>query len=91
MKIDKAAIEAALLAKLAGLSEGKSLDPTELARDLAGKDEKVWRLLMVPIRDTAIRLARDGRASIQRKGKIADPEDFKGVYRIGRGGSAPQD
>ncbi len=82
--IKTAAIEAALRERLAGLDADKSIDPTELARALAGPDEKVWRLLMPPIRGTAIRLALAGEARILRKGKTADPEDFKGVYRIGR-------
>ncbi len=81
-------IEQAMRERIAGLEGGKSLDPTELARALAGPDEKVWRLLMPPIRGTAIRLALAGEASILRKGKAVDPRDFKGVYRIGRSGEA---
>ena len=81
--MDEAFIETAMLERLAGLGEGRSLDPTELARQLAGSDEKVWRLQRVPIRRIAIRLAKAGRASILRKGKVVDPDDFKGVYRIG--------
>lgn len=83
MTIDKAAIEQALVERIAGLAEGKSLDPTEIARSLGGMDEKVWRLWMVPIRAVAVRLAEAGNASILRKGRAVDPRDFKGVYRIG--------
>ncbi|SHG09556.1 Protein of unknown function [Kaistia soli DSM 19436] len=79
-----AEIEAQMRQRLLGLDEGRSIDPTELARALAGPDEKVWRRLMGPIRGTAIRLALAGDATILRKGKQADPNDFKGVYRIGR-------
>lgn len=78
-----ASIEAAITERLAALPDGKSLDPTEIARQLAGTDEKIWRLLMIPIRRVAVGLAKDGRAAILRKGKVVDPEDFKGVYRIG--------
>ncbi|HWJ76239.1 MAG TPA: DUF3253 domain-containing protein [Kaistia sp.] len=77
-------IEALMRERLAALEPGRSLDPTELARALAGPDEKVWRLLMGPIRDAAIRLTEAGEATILRKGKMADPAAFKGVYRIGR-------
>ncbi|MCX5515253.1 DUF3253 domain-containing protein [Kaistia algarum] len=83
MIADDAAIETAITERLATLPEKKSLDPTEIARQIAGNDEKVWRLLMIPIRRVAVRLAKDGRAAILRKGKIVDPGDFKGVYRIG--------
>jgi hypothetical protein len=31
----------------------------------------------------AVRLALDGRITIYRKGKPVDPNDFKGVYRLG--------
>ena len=56
----------------------------ELAGLSAGPDEKIWRLLMTPIRAVAIRLTEAGEASIHRKGRSVDPRDFKGVYRIGR-------
>jgi hypothetical protein len=38
---------------------------------------------MVPVRRTAVRLAHEGRIVIYRKGKPVDPDDFKGVYRLG--------
>lgn len=95
MKVSHELIETTLVGLLASLPPGKSLDPTELARAIAGNDEKVWRLLMVPIRAVAIRLVDDGRATILRKGRPVDPHDFKGVYRIGaaapaEGGDAPE-
>lgn len=79
-----AEIEALIRGRLAALAPDRSIDPTEIARDIAGSDEKRWRLLMTPIRNTAVRLALAGEAAILRKGKEADPRDFKGVYRIGR-------
>ena len=37
------------------------------------------------VRQAAIRLAKDGKVTILRKGKpVEDPENFKGVWRIGR-------
>lgn len=77
------AIAAALLERLAALPADKSLDPTELARALAGTDEKAWARLMPSIRRVAVKLAGQGRAIILRKGKPVDPATFKGVYRIG--------
>ncbi|WP_018184959.1 DUF3253 domain-containing protein [Kaistia granuli] len=83
MKVSHEQIQSTLLDLLAALPAGKSVDPTELARAVAGPDEKVWRLLMVPIRAVAIRLADEGKVAILRKGRPVDPHDFKGVYRIG--------
>lgn len=60
---------------------GKTLSPPEIAHAIAGDDE--WHALLVPIRRTAVSLARAGRLVIYRKGKIADPDDFRGVYRLG--------
>lgn len=62
---------------------GKTVCPSEVARDLAGSDEKRWRLLMAPIRAQAVRLAIDGAIVIRRKGRIVDPVAFKGIYRLG--------
>lgn len=70
--------------RLAALGPGKSLDPTEIARAIAGPDEKRWRLMMPAIRAAGIGLAHSGEATILRKGKAVDPATFKGVYRIGR-------
>lgn len=60
----------------------KSLCPSEVARHLAGEDEKAWRAMMKPIRTEAVRLALEGQLAITRKGKEVDPSDFKGIYRI---------
>jgi hypothetical protein len=38
---------------------------------------------MPAVRRVAVRLALDGRLVIYRKGKPVDPNDFKGVYRLG--------
>lgn len=60
----------------------KTICPSEAARHIAGSDPKQWRLLMQPVRREAVRLAREGRVEIRRKGKRVDPEAFKGIYRI---------
>lgn len=61
---------------------GKTVCPSEIARSLAGSDEKVWRLMMNPIRAEAIRMAKAGDVRILRKGRPVDPDDFKGIYRL---------
>lgn len=62
---------------------GKTFDPTDVARAVAGSLPDAWGRIMQPVRRTAVRLAREGRLVIYRKGKPADPSDFKGVYRLG--------
>jgi uncharacterized protein DUF3253 len=42
-----------------------------------------WHALLLPIRRAAVSLAQAGRLVIYRKGKPADPNDFRGVYRLG--------
>ncbi len=61
---------------------GKTVCPSEIARTLAGSDEKVWRLLMQPIRRAAVSLVEEGRVVIKRKGRPVAPADLKGIYRL---------
>jgi uncharacterized protein DUF3253 len=42
-----------------------------------------WHALLQPIRRAAVALAQAGRLVIYRKGRPADPNDFRGVYRLG--------
>jgi Protein of unknown function (DUF3253) len=72
-------LETALLAAL-GRAAGKTLSAPELAQEIA---EEGWHDLIMPIRRAAVKLALDGRLVIYRKGKPADPNDFRGVYRLG--------
>jgi len=75
------AVEAAIMQLLAEAGSGKTISPTDAARLLKPGSE--WHVLMPAVRRVAIRLALDGRIVIFRKGKPADPNDFKGVYRLG--------
>ncbi len=50
------------------------------AKDTAPKD--IWRKYMTAVRQQAISLARNGRLEIMRKGEVADPNDFKGLYKL---------
>ena len=59
----------------------KTLSPPEIAHAMSSGDD--WHSLLVPIRKAAIALAQSGRLVIYRKGKPADPNDFRGVYRLG--------
>jgi hypothetical protein len=76
------AIEETLIRLLAERGPGKTLDPAEAARALGGPHPDQWGPLMQPVRRVAVALAEAGRVVILRKGKPADPRDFKGVYRL---------
>lgn len=71
--------EAVILDLLGALAPGKSISPEEAARAL---DPEGWRRQLGHVRNTAIGLARQGKLVITRHGKPADPESFKGVYRL---------
>jgi hypothetical protein len=79
-------LEDVILELCAAKEPGKSIDPTEAARAFAtqrGEDDLAWRRWLTHVRAAAIGLARQGRLVIYRKGKPVDPEDFRGVYRLG--------
>jgi hypothetical protein len=61
----------------------KTFCPSEAARDLGGPHPDGWGPLMVPLRRVAVALANEGRLAIYRRGRKVDPNDFKGVYRLG--------
>jgi hypothetical protein len=60
---------------------GGTLSAPEIAHAI--RPEGDWHGLLVPIRRAAVALAQAGRLVIYRKGKPADPDDFRGVYRLG--------
>jgi hypothetical protein len=74
-----AAVEGAIFELLAKLAPGKSVSPEEVARAV---DPAGWRRELPKVRPVAVGLARAGRLVILRHGKPADPEDFKGVWRM---------
>ena len=74
-----APIEATIFSLLAEKEPGKSVSPEEVARAV---DTEGWRRLLGQVRATAVGLARQERLVITRHGKPADPDTFKGVYRL---------
>ncbi len=72
-------IEDAILDLLAKTPAGKSIDPAEVAKQL---QPERWQRILPQVRATAVGLARQGRLVITRHGKPADPDSFKGVYRL---------
>jgi len=81
-----ASAEDAILELLGKAAPGKSVSPEDVARAM---DPESWRRLLGHVRSTAVGLARAGRVVILRHGKPADPDHFKGVYRLRAADAAP--
>ena len=73
--------EAAILRLVEAAGAGKTVSPTDVARALTPGPE--WNRQMPGVRRAAIKLALAGSLLIYRKGRPVDPNDFKGVYRLG--------
>ncbi len=74
-----AEIETAIFDLLAKVAPGKSVSPEDVAR---AADPESWRRTLGHVRAVARGLARQGKLVILRHNKPADPDDFKGVYRL---------
>ncbi|MZR30531.1 DUF3253 domain-containing protein [Sneathiella litorea] len=78
---------------LRAVASGRDVAPQEIAQAIANDRAKpsapkdVWRKYMTVVRQQAIHLAREGRLLIIRKGEIADPNDFKGLYKLRKAAS----
>ncbi len=75
-------IEATLLELANARGPDRTLDPAEVARALGGDHPDGWGPLMQPVRRAAVRLMKQGRVVITRKGRPVDPDDFRGTYRL---------
>jgi hypothetical protein len=56
-----------------------SVRPGDVARTILPDH---WRTLLNRIRIMSRHLAHEGKLNILRKGEPADPDDFKGLYRL---------
>lgn len=80
------ALDALIVELCAQAPVGRTICPTDAAKAFAdgrGEDELGWRSHLTEVRRAAVRLANEGRLVITRKGKMVDPNDFRGVYRLG--------
>jgi hypothetical protein len=75
-------LEASMLALLAERGMGKTIGPADVAQALGGNQPDGWGPLMQPVRKVAVRLMKEGRIVILRKGRPVDPDDFRGTYRL---------
>ena len=83
-------LAATILELCASGTPERTICPTDAAKAFAqarGEDALSWRTHLQDVRRTAVKLAQAGRIVIYRKGKPVDPDDFRGVYRLG----APRD
>lgn len=81
-------VETAIFDLLNATAPGKSVSPEEVARAV---DPEGWRRLLGQVRAIARGLARQGKLVILRHNRPADPEKFKGVYRLRLPDAAPQE
>jgi hypothetical protein len=72
-------VEETLLALLSQVREGESISPNDVAKAV---DPENWRRELPKVKAVAIGLARQGRIDLLRKGKPADPDDVRGIYRL---------
>jgi hypothetical protein len=72
-------IEEMIFKLLADLGPGKSLGPETVARAL---QPERWQRMLPQVRAEAVGLARQQRLVILRHNKPADPDTFKGVWRM---------
>jgi hypothetical protein len=75
-------LEAAMLSLLEERGPGRTISPADVAQVLGGNQPDGWGPLMQPVRKVAVRLMKEGRIVILRKGRPVDPDDFRGTYRL---------
>lgn len=73
------AVEDAIFDLLGKAAPGKSVSPEDVAKAV---DPAGWRRELGKVRAVAVGLARAGRIVILRHNKPADPDTFKGVWRM---------
>jgi hypothetical protein len=72
-------IQDTILSQLAALPAGKSIDPMSVAKAI---QPERWQRLLGHVRTDAVELAKQGTIVILRHNKPANPEKFRGVYRL---------
>lgn len=72
-------VEEAILAQIAAAGPGKSIDPMNVAKAVQPES---WQRILPRVKSEAIMLAKLGQVVILRHNKPANPEDFRGVWRL---------
>ncbi|MCO5093438.1 DUF3253 domain-containing protein [Bosea sp. (in: a-proteobacteria)] len=89
MSIDPQTIEDTILALLSRRPAGLTISPMDVALSLGGGHPDGWGPLMQPVRRASVKLMKEGRLVITRKGRPVDPDAFRGVYRLALPARAP--
>lgn len=80
----------AILSFLQSVPPNKPVSPEQVAKEIAAGKTKpgekpsptLWRRYFQSVKDQARHLARTGRIEITRRGRVCDPDDLKGVWRM---------
>ena len=76
-------LQAAILDLLAQRTVGKTICPSEVARSVAGSDERNrWEPLMESIRQAAHALAQAGKITVTQRGHAVNITTAKGPVRL---------
>ncbi|QXX75875.1 DUF3253 domain-containing protein [Methylovirgula sp. HY1] len=63
------------------------IDPEDVAKAFAkvstNPNVVTWEGYLLAVKDNAVKLAKEGKIRVYRKGVAVDPETLKGVYRMG--------
>ena len=77
-----------ILSELSVLKDDEMLSAEEMAKIIANIRRKakdgpqLWRKYLQAVKQQALFLARNKKIDIMRKGKIVDPNDFKGLWKM---------
>jgi len=72
-----------ILARLQERGAGKTICPSEVARGVAGSDEReAWEPLMQPVREAAAGLVAEGKVVVTQRGRVVDGATAKGPVRL---------
>ena len=72
-------VEEAILSQIAAAGPGKSIDPMNVAKAVQPEG---WQRILPRVKAEAVMLAKQGQVVILRHNKPADPDDFRGVWRM---------
>lgn len=75
-------LEAIMLVLLNERGPDKTIGPSDVAQAIGGNQPEGWGPLMPSVRKVAVRLMKEERITILRKGRSVDPDDFRGTYRL---------
>jgi hypothetical protein len=76
-------IEAVILGLLEARGVGKTICPSEVARAVAGSEERAkWGALMGAVRGVGQRLVGEGKIVVTQKGRVVDGGTAKGAVRF---------